>query len=114
MKESKEPRIFNGIEEVECLDGTVIVRVGSKPKWEVKIYPGDNGASSCKVELIGIVNQTMPSVLCTKMTSKTLEEMRRDLRDSLIIKNPATVIKDFFDVNPPQHWYPCVESHATE
>ena len=114
MKESKEPRIFNGIEEVECPGGTVIVRVGSKPKWEVKIYPGANGASSCKVELIDIANQAMPSVLRTKMISKTSEEMRRDLRDSLIKKNPAAVIKDFFDVDPPQSWYPCVESHSTE
>lgn len=112
--ESKEPRIFSGVEEVERHDGTVIIHVGSKPKWEIKIYPGANGASSCNVELIDLVNQDMPSVLRTKMTSKTLEEMRRDFRGLFITKNTAAVIKDFFDVDPPQNWYPWVESHATE
>lgn len=85
--------VFSGIEEVERGDGTIIVSVGYKPKYEIVIYPGSNCGPNCKLELVDAGNQV---VLSHKTARKTSKQMRIDLRELLTAKNPGSVIKEIF------------------
>lgn len=103
-----EYRMFSGIEEVER-DESVIIHVGSKPKWEIKIYPGSDSAPSYNVDLIDL---STSSVCCTIATNDPLENIRSALRKSFLDKNPDDVIRDYFKFEPLSSWYPPEEDLA--
>jgi hypothetical protein len=90
-----EYRMFSGIEEVER-SGSVIIRVGYNPKWEIKIYPGN----------VDLIDLSTNSVCCTKATNDPLENIRSELRKSFLDKDPGAVIWGYFGFKPLSSWYP--------